>query len=74
MACKQTTLRTAAKALHNELSAYKWFVSVGMGTPNDEETLYVYVTSLKHNEIEDLHEYQGFPVVIEKTGRFKPAI
>jgi hypothetical protein len=75
MACKAATLREAAGSLHEELSNYPWFVSVGMGTPDDEETLYIYVTSVKHDPLRELRfGYKGFPVLIEKTGHFRPAI
>ena len=75
MACKQLTFREAAESLQQELRGFPWLVSVGMGRPKGEETLYVYVTSLKQPKIDELRSgYRGFPVLIEKTGRFRPAI
>ena len=68
------TATEAVENLADQLMKFPWFVSIGIGTPNGVETIYVYVKSLRHPQLTSLrHGYQGFPVVIENTGAFKPA-
>lgn len=68
--------REAATALYDDLSEYPWLASVGIGKPDDgADTIYVYVTNAKNKVLDKLRSgYRGFPVVIEKAERFRPAL
>lgn len=64
------TATEAAEFLADEVSQFPWLVSVGVGTPNGKETLYVYVKSSRHRELNSIRDgYLGFPVIIENTGK-----
>lgn len=63
----------ALEKLTNELFQFKWFVGTGIDVPKNS-TLFVYVKSIRHPELKALKDgYNGYPVIIEKTGKIKPA-
>lgn len=69
------TVRQAAESLADELSHFPWLVSVGIGKPEGRDTLYVYVKSLQHPQLDAIRSgFKGFPVIIEKTGAIRPAL
>lgn len=68
------TANEAAESLYDELSRFRWLVSVGIGNPDGRETLYVYVTTIRHPELEVLRNgYRGFPVIVTQSGAVRPA-
>lgn len=70
------TIQQAAQSLHAELSHFPWLVSVGIGEPEGKPTVFVYATTLKNVRLTELRHdgYAGFPVRVEKTNKFRPAV
>jgi hypothetical protein len=67
-------LHQAAERLYDELSNHRWFVSVGAGSVDEKEAIFVYVKSVRHAELSRLKSgYHGFPVVICRSGAIRPA-
>jgi len=67
------TIQEATAKLFDELSHFPWFVSIGVGQARDGDTIYVYVKTVRHKELDFLRGgFQGYPVIVEKTGVIKP--
>ncbi len=66
------TVQDVTSKLFNELSSRPWFVSIGVGESQAGAVIYVYVKTLRHKELEELRSgYEGYPVVVERTGLVK---
>jgi hypothetical protein len=64
----------AALALDRRLRHYPWYLSVGVGDSGQGETLYLYVRSKKHRELDFLNSgWMGFQVEIKPVGSMRPA-
>ena len=69
------TVHDATERLFETLSHRPWFVSIGRGTVDGRDAIYLYVKTIRHKELDDLkkHGYHGVPVIVEKSGEFRPA-
>jgi hypothetical protein len=66
------TLQDAASQLDTQLRKYSWYLSVGIGTTQSGDTIFVYVKSLKHRELGNLAAgWQGYPVSIRQIGSIR---
>jgi hypothetical protein len=65
-----------AKALFNELSRHRWLVSVGVGAAGRDgrPMLIIYTTSVSEAKKAIPREWKGFPVVVRRMGRVRPAV
>ena len=62
----------AADALDKKLRRHPWYISTGVGEANLRAALFVYVKSARHQEIRDLSQWMGYPVIVRATGPFRP--
>jgi hypothetical protein len=63
------TIELAALELDAHLRRFPWFVSTGVGRTKEGETLFVYVKSLKHSELNSiLPGWKGYRVLVRKVG------
>lgn len=68
------TVHEATSRLYDKLSHFPWFVSIGVGKSPDGDTIYVYVKTVRHRELDVLSGgFHGYPVIVEKSGVIKPA-
>ena len=67
------TPEQAATLLDAELRPYPWYIAVGVGDTDDGSTLFVYVKTAKHRKLRELARgWNGYKVVVEKTGSMRP--
>ena len=67
------SLNQAAKDLESLLRPFRWFISVGVGTFDNSEALFVYVKSRNHPELASLEKgWKGFRVLVRAVGAVRP--
>jgi hypothetical protein len=67
------THEDATRSLQSYMQKFPWLTAVGMGKDGERDVLFVYVTSTRHRELENLKNgWEGFPVVIEKMAAPRP--
>ncbi len=67
------TVHEAAEKLAAHLRRASWLTAVGVGKKDERDCIYLYVKSSKRADIAFLDGgWEGFPVVIRRTGAFQP--
>lgn len=70
------TIREVAELHDDYLRQFSWFVGVGIGAEDGDDIIFVYVSSRRHHELDELDEREwghlGYPVSIQVTGRVRP--
>jgi len=62
-------IETAALKLHEEMSNFNWYLSVGVGVDGGTEKIFVYVRSLRHKELDVIRSgWMGFEVLVRNSG------
>lgn len=62
----------AVQKLHDKLMGFPWFISVGVGFNECDETLFVYVKSKNHPELKELGStWMGIPINVRVIGTIK---
>jgi hypothetical protein len=68
------SVREAAESLQVHLDQFPWLVAVGIGNENGVDTIYAYVTTRAHKELDFLNDgWKGYPVQVHVTGRVRPS-
>jgi hypothetical protein len=66
------TADQAANQLEQRLKSFPWFISVGVGSIDDGDAIFLYVKSLRHRELRRLgNRWMGYPTVIRATGTIR---
>ena len=65
------TAKAAAESLIEHLGWPRWLTSVGVGTPQGKETIFVYCkTGVRAHELAFLKDgWEGYPVAVRCVGR-----
>jgi hypothetical protein len=68
------TPEQAAQALDKELRPYPWYIAVGVGNVDDDQSaLFLYVKSGRHRKLNELSQgWRGYQVIVEVTGAMRP--
>jgi hypothetical protein len=66
------TAEHAAKRLDEQLRGYPWYMSVGVGATPEGETIFVYVKSARHRELNNCSKgWMGYRVLVRAVGSIR---
>ncbi len=68
------TIDEAAVALDDKLRPHNWYCACGAGSNKGAPALFIYCTKRSHPMMHPPKDFEGFPVVVRKTGRPRPAL
>lgn len=71
-------IRIAMDTLREHLQTHPWFINIGKGRFNEEEAIYIYVSSakaiktLESSNMFTSGRWEGFPVLIRRSAAPRP--